>query len=289
MTKDTFFQKKKRFVIRGKCVDLSTPLVMGIINLTPDSFYEGSRFSDLKGILSASEKMISDGAAILDLGAASTRPGSRPVPPETELERLLPVLSALRREFPELYISVDTYWSKVAKGAVDSGADLINDISGGELDPEMFETVGKLGVPYILMHMQGQPSDMQVQPEYADVTKEVLYYLSARLKAAHEAGIRDIIIDPGFGFGKTVVHNYTLLARMKELSWLGCPVLAGVSRKSMINKVLDTPPSQALNGTTALHMLALKNGADFLRVHDVREAVEAVKIWKAFADCSTED
>jgi len=281
VSKDTFFQKKKNIVCRGKCISLSAPVVMGIVNLTPDSFYDGGSAGSIAEILKKAEKMLTEGAAILDLGAASSRPGAEEVSTELELTRLIPALDAIRKEFPDTLISIDTYRAKVAKEAHSGGADIINDISGGEADADMIPTVGKLSMPYILMHMQGLPSNMQKEPHYVNIIKELQYYFSSRIHAAHLAGISDIIIDPGFGFGKTVEHNYELLTHMDRFEISGCPILAGVSRKSMINKVLNTTPETALNGTTAANMLALSHGADILRVHDVKEARQAISIFLA--------
>ena len=254
---------------------------MGILNATPDSFHAGSRV-DVDGALRLAEQMLHDGAAILDVGGQSSRPGSAAGDEQAELLRVLPVIDALRRRFPEALISVDTWRSGVAKAAVEHGATMINDIGAGLLDEAMFATVAQLGVPYVLMHMQGDPSMMQKAPTYTDVAAEVTLFLSTRRAAAHAAGIADVIIDPGFGFGKTTAHNYALLNALPQLLALGAPVLVGLSRKRMINDVLGTTAATALNGTTVLHTIALMKGASILRVHDVREAVETVRLCAAF-------
>ncbi len=270
-------------VCRGKMILSDGPVVMGILNLTPDSFYDGGSNATISNILRKAENMLKDGARMLDLGALSTRPGSAGVSEETEWQRLAPALKALRSAFPDALLSVDTYRSVVASRAAEAGADIINDIAAGELDAEMFSTVARIGLPYIMMHMQGTPSTMQQAPVYQNVVKDVLQYFSKRLEKALEAGIHDIIIDPGFGFGKTTEQNYRLLAALEYFSIFSRPLLIGISRKSMINKVLETAPPDALNGTTAVHMLALTKGAGILRVHDVKEAVQALKIYKAFS------
>lgn len=279
MNKNTTFPKKNSLRCRGKLIMPPYPVVMGILNLTPDSFYAGSRLASVEETLAKAEQMIAAGAYILDIGAVSTRPGASNVSPDEELQRLLPALSVLRAAFPETLISIDTTSAVVASAAADGGADIINDISAGTADPAMLTTVASAGLPLIIMHMQGTPNTMQKDPQYNNVVKEVLHYLSGRLNACRLAGISDVIIDPGFGFGKTTIHNYELLMQLRQFSWLGCPVLAGVSRKSMINNVLKTKAAEALNGTTAVHMLALEQGADILRVHDVKEAIEAIKIF----------
>lgn len=250
---------------------------MGILNATPDSFHADNRV-DVDGALGLAEKMLRDGAMILDIGGQSTRPGSGEGTADEELRRVLPVIDAVHRRFPEALISVDTWRAAVARAAVERGADLVNDIGAGLLDPDMLGTVAALGVPYIAMHMQGTPATMQLAPHYTDVVAEVTRFLSERLHAAHEAGIADVVVDPGFGFGKTGEHNFALLHGLGRMNMLGAPVLVGVSRKRMINEVLGTTPAAALNGTTVLHTIALLHGAAILRVHDVKEAVEAVRL-----------
>ncbi len=268
---------------RGKVLNLVKPVVMGIINLTPDSFFDGGTLSSQEEILQRADKYISEGAAILDLGAVSTRPGAADVSEDEELRRLLPTLKLLRNTFPEIFISVDTYRSAVALAAAEEGADIINDISGGTFDKEMFKVVAKTKLPYILMHIQGAPQNMQQNPKYKNVSKEVFDFLKSQIKKAKAAGIKQIITDVGFGFGKTVEHNFTLLRELKKFEKLNCPILVGLSRKSMVNKILDIKSADALNGTTVLHTLALQNGANILRVHDVKEAVEVIKLVEAIS------
>ena len=254
------------------------PLVMGILNLTPDSFYDGGRYSGTDAWLARAEKMIDDGASIIDLGAVSTRPGAAVVSPEEEIARLRPALKLLPGRFPGTVFSVDTFRSEVARLAADAGAGMINDISGGTMDKKLVNTVAETGLPYILMHMQGIPSSMQVNPDYKDVTSEISEFFDKKLTFLHEAGIKQVILDPGFGFGKTIEHNYRLLASLGVFKKTGLPVLVGISRKSMIYKLLNTTPDEALSATSALHMAAVLNGADILRVHDVREAAEVIKL-----------
>lgn len=252
---------------------------MGILNVTPDSFFDGKRYESVAEAVDQAEKMVREGATILDLGGQSTRPGSERIDAETEWQRIQPVLSAILQRFPEAIISVDTYHASVASQAVQGGAAIVNDVSGGTFDPAMFDTIARLQVPFVLMHMQGTPETMQMSPTYENVVDDVLQSLSERVNHLRQKGVHDIIIDPGFGFGKTVDHNYELLDNLSRLQLLGTPILAGLSRKSMINKVLEIPPDKALNGTTVLNTMALMNGADILRVHDVAEAVEAVKLF----------
>lgn len=257
------------------------PLVMGILNATPDSFHADSRVN-MDEALRLAGQMLNDGATILDIGGMSTRPGSQEVEQDEELRRVIPVIEAIHQRFPSAWISIDTYRSAVAKEAVEAGAGMVNDIGAGLMDPAMLPTVAALGVPYVAMHMQGTPRTMQQAPQYTDVVAEVTFFLSERLRACRAAGIADVIIDPGFGFGKTTAQNYQLLRELDRLVALGAPLLVGVSRKRMINEVLGTTPAEALNGTSVLNTLALMGGAAVLRVHDVREAVEVVKLWKAF-------
>ncbi|MGS2760670.1 dihydropteroate synthase [Sinomicrobium sp. M5D2P9] len=263
---------------KGTLIDLSTPAIMGILNITPDSFYDGGKYKDESDILLQTEKMLSEGATFVDAGAYSSRPGAQHVDETEELHRIVPVVSLLVKEFPDIRISVDTFRAAVARACVEEGAAIINDIASGNLDSEMIPTVAKLQVPYIMMHMKGTPQNMQQNPQYDDITKEVLYYFSEKVAEARKAGISDIIIDPGFGFAKTIAHNYELMGKLELLHNLGLPVLAGISRKSMIYKLLGNTPQEALNGTTTLNTIALLKGAHILRVHDVKEAVECVKI-----------
>jgi len=266
--------------LNDRLVRARFPLVMGILNATPDSFHAASRVA-VDSALRTAERMLEEGAAMLDIGGMSTRPGSEAISEAEELQRALPVIAAVHERFPEAWLSIDTYRSKVAQQAVEAGACMVNDISAGLLDPEMLTTVAELGVPYIAMHMQGTPRSMQQAPIYTNVAAEVTHFLSERLTAAHAAGIADVILDPGFGFGKTTAHNYTLMRELGRITALGAPVLVGVSRKRMINEVLGTTAAEALNGTTVLNTLALVGGASILRVHDVREAMEAVKLVEA--------
>lgn len=252
---------------------------MGIINLTPDSFYAASRNTDVAESVATAGRMIAEGADILDLGAMSSRPGAQLITPEEEQARLLPHLEAIHRSFPEAIISVDTIYSSTAKASVAAGARMINDISAGTLDPQMLDTISGLGVPYVMMHMRGKPEDMQDQTDYDDLLVEIVDFLAPRIEQLTLAGQHDIVIDPGFGFGKTISQNYELLNRLAELFLFDRPILAGVSRKSMIWKSLGIQPDTALNGTTALHMAALERGAGILRVHDVAPAKEVVELF----------
>lgn len=278
--KNTVLPVETTLQSKGRLLDISTPVVMGILNATPDSFYNQGRDSDADGILRNAERMLKDGATILDVGGASTKPGSAIIAPDEELQRVIPVVEALHKHFPEVWLSVDTYHSKVALEAVNAGASIINDVSSGSIDGNMIATVAQLQVPYIAMHMQGTPATMQQNPQYSNVTLDILNYLRQMIDQCEAAGIKDIIIDPGFGFGKTLEHNYELLRNMHTLRMLGKPVLAGISRKGMIWKALGTTPEEALNGTTALHMIALQQGANILRAHDVKEAMETIKLYK---------
>lgn len=265
---------------KGRLLSLSSPVVMGILNATPDSFYTKGRDNNVAGMLRTAEKMLNDGATILDIGGASTKPGQALMDSSEERNRVIPVMEALSREFPDAWLSVDTYNAKVAQEAVTAGAHIVNDVSSGRFDPTMIATVAALGVPYIAMHMQGTPADMQINPAYQNVTLEVISYLQNVCQQCAAAGIKDVIIDPGFGFGKTVAHNFELLTSLSDFSILGRPLLAGLSRKSMICKPLKVNPDEALNGTTALNMVALQQGARILRVHDVKEAREVITLWQ---------
>lgn len=280
MAKDTFFRKKITLNVAGKLISLQQPKVMGIINLTPDSFYNDSRKTTTESALAQAEQMLADGAHILDLGAYSSRPGATDISVQEETDRLLPIVEAIVSHLPEAILSIDTFRASLAKAAIEAGAHIINDISGGSLDADMFATVAKLQVPYILMHMKGNPQNMVKQAHYDDVFGEVFDHFINRIHQLKTLGIHDIIIDPGFGFAKEQHHSYTLMARLEELNRLGLPILAGVSRKRMVYNALGTTANEALNGTTALNTIALTKGASILRVHDVKEAVEAVKIWQ---------
>lgn len=275
------FLKRNNIIHLGdKQLDLTIPVVAGIINITPDSFYDGSRMDDETTVLKAVGQMIADGASIIDVGAVSTRPGADSVSTKEELNRLLPIVKAIRTNFPDIVMSIDTFRSWVAVRVVDEiGSVIINDISGGMLDPKMFETVGKLQMPYILSHIKGTPRDMQEEPQYDNLMQEISSYFSEKVKKLTKLGVKDIILDPGFGFGKTLDNNYELLNKLDAFKVFQLPVMVGMSRKSMIWKALGEKPETALNGTTVANTLALMGGADLLRVHDVKEAVEAVKIF----------
>ncbi len=277
--KNKAFCRKKTFKASGCLIDLSEPKVMGILNITPDSFFDGGRYNSEKQIIEKVKQMLNEGADIIDIGASSTRPGAQSLNSREEIERLTLGLKIIKKEFPKAIISVDTYQCKVAKAAVEMGAHIINDISGGTLDKNMPKTMGHLKVPYVLVHIQGTPQDMQKNPAYNDVVKDVTLFFSKQLEKFLEQGLNDIILDPGFGFGKKLKHNYQLLAQLSHFKLFDRSLLVGVSRKSMINKILSTSPKTALNGTTALHMLTLERGANILRVHDVKEACEAIKIF----------
>jgi dihydropteroate synthase len=272
----------KRINCKGKLLSLDEPVVMGIINATPDSFYEGHLKLNTAEIVTLAGNMIQEGAAILDIGGLSTRPGSKPVSIQEETDRVLPVIEAIHHAYPEAVLSIDTYHSSVAKPAVIAGAGIINDISGGNLDNDMLQTAAILNVTYICMHMQGTPATMQQEPFYENVVREVLDFFIAKTEACTKIGIKDVIIDPGFGFGKTIEHNFQILKQLSVLSITNKPVLAGLSRKSSIYKTLGTTAAAALNGTTVLNTMALMNGASILRVHDVKEAVETIKLFNAY-------
>jgi dihydropteroate synthase len=265
----------------GRLLIADKPLVMGIINATPDSFYAGSRQATVDGILQQADAMLQQGADILDIGGQSSRPGSSPVGEDEELKRVIEGIAALHYRFPETFISIDTYYSKVAKEAIAAGACLINDISAGSMDTNMFETVASLHVPYVLMHMQGTPQTMQQSPQYENVTREVLDFFITKIDLLKKSGIRDIIIDPGFGFGKTITHNFELLRQLSVFKIIDHPLLLGISRKSTIYKTLGITANEALNGTTVLNTIGLMNGANILRVHDVKEAKEAIRLVEA--------
>ncbi len=266
----------------GKLLVIDKPMVMGIINLTPDSFYEGSRQQTNASIIAQASKMIDEGVDIIDVGGQSTRPGSNRISAKEELNRVIPAIEIILKDFPETIISVDTYQSAVAKEAIKTGASIINDISAGNMDKDMLETVAKLQAPYICMHMKGTPQDMQVDASYDNVTREVLDFFIQKTEQCREAGINDVIIDPGFGFGKTISHNFTLLKELAAFKMLEKPIMAGLSRKSTIYKTLGATAGEALNGTTALNTLAIQNGANILRVHDVKEAREVIKLYERY-------
>ena len=275
-----FLKRKNTINIGSESIDFTIPMVMGIVNVTPDSFYDGGKMEDEKVLLTAVEKMINEGVRVLDIGAVSTQPGAPVVSTKIELGRLLPAVQAIRNSFPKIPISIDTFRSWVAVRVIDEiGPIIVNDISGGALDSKMFETIGKMRVPYILSHIQGTPKTMQDNPQYDDLIKDISSYFGEKVKKLTKFGVLDIIIDPGFGFGKTVEHNFDLLNRLDSFKVFQLPVMVGMSRKSMIWKALENSPEEALNGTTVANTLALMGGADILRVHDIKEAVEAVKIF----------
>lgn len=268
--------------VNGRLLDLSTPCVMGILNLTPDSFYAHSRMETDESIAARTHQIVDEGAAIVDVGAYSSRPGAADVSAGEEMTRLRRGLEIIRREVPEAVVSVDTFRADVARMCVEEyGVAIVNDISAGELDKDMFATVAELRVPYVMMHMLGRPQDMQQAPHYDNVVREVFLYFARKVQQLRDMGAYDLVLDPGFGFGKTLEHNYELMARLEEFSVFELPLLVGISRKSMIYKLLGISPEEALNGTTVLHTIALQKGADILRVHDVRQAVEAVRIVEA--------
>ncbi len=277
--KDTFFEEKQRVIrCNGRRITFDRPRVMGVLNLTPDSFYDGGKYKQEKERARRVEKMLKEGADIIDLGAVSTRPGAKPIAVDEELERIIWPLQRLVSTFPDAIFSIDTYRAAVAKECIESGAHIINDISGGHFDELMFSTIAELKVPYILMHIHGTPENMQLEPLGSNIIDEVASFFKDRVSKLRQMGVEDIILDPGFGFGKTLQCNYNILKNLESLRTDNLPILGGISRKSMINKVINTKPSEALNGTTVLNTIALLNGADLLRVHDVREAFEAVEI-----------
>lgn len=277
-----FLKRKNSINLAGELISFSQPAVMGIVNVTPDSFYDGGKLNDEKVLLSMVEKMISNGVAIIDVGGISTRPGAALISTKIELERLLPAVQAIRKAFPDIPISIDTFRSWVAVRVIDEiGPIIVNDISGGSLDSKMFETVGKMEVPYILTHILGTPQTMQENPQYKDVVKDISVYFGDKVKQLTKFGVKDVIIDPGFGFGKNPDHNFELLNRLDSFKVFQLPVMVGLSRKSLVCKALKVNPENALNGTSVANTLALLGGADILRVHDVKEATEAIKIFEA--------
>ncbi|NOR27015.1 MAG: dihydropteroate synthase [Lutibacter sp.] len=265
---------------KGTLVNLSSPKIMGILNITPDSFFDGGKYNSSSAIINHAEKMLSEGATFVDVGAYSSRPGAKHISEEVELARITPIIKLLVEEFPNLLISVDTFRSKIAEQCVSLGACMVNDISAGNLDANMFATIAKLQVPYVIMHMQNTPQNMQIKPMYDDVVKDVLYYFSKKINELQLLGVNDIIADVGFGFGKTVTQNYQLLKHLDLFKNLNAPILTGLSRKSMLFKPLEISQNEALNATTTANTIALLNGANILRVHDVKQANEAIKIVK---------
>ena len=263
---------------KGRLLDLQQPHVMGILNITPDSFYDGGRNRTMEDYLEHTGRMVEEGADFIDVGAYSSRPGALDISEEEEMNRLIPVIKSLVQEFPEILISVDTFRSKVARAAVEAGAAMVNDISGGNLDQKMMATVAELQVPYILMHMRGTPKNMKDLNQYQNLVQDILFYFSEKLSEARKYGINDVVIDPGFGFSKNIEQNFELLSHLDLFKNLDLPILIGISRKSLIYKTLGTSPDEALNGTTTLNTIALQKGANILRVHDVKEAVECLKL-----------
>ncbi|MGE0078775.1 MAG: dihydropteroate synthase [Bacteroidales bacterium] len=278
---ESHLKQRQTITSNGKIISVAKPMVMGIINVTSDSFFSASRFRFSHSIARRAEQILADGGTIIDVGACSTRPGANPVDEELELKRLSKALNAIKKKFPSAIVSIDTFRSSVARRMVsDFGANIINDISAGEMDPKMFETIAELKVPYILMHMKGTPDNMQHNPTYENVIKEIFIYFNEKIERLKRLGVNDIILDPGFGFGKNTDHNYTILKNLNAFRLFELPILAGVSRKSMIYKSLNISPNNALNGTSVLNTIALENGATILRVHDVKEAFETIKLFE---------
>jgi dihydropteroate synthase len=276
---NTPFSTNKTLNVNGRLVDLSIPKVMGILNVTPDSFYDGGRYLSEAEVLGQAEKMLQEGADFIDVGGYSSRPGAEEIPVAEEIRRTVPAISALQKNYPGTIISVDTFRSEVAKAAVEAGASMVNDIAGGSLDPEMFGTMARLKVPYIVMHMRGNPQTMASQTQYMNLIKEMIDYFHEKINALRPFEVRDMIVDPGFGFSKTTAQNFSVLQNLEKFSILGKPLMVGLSRKSMIWKTLEVKAADALNGTTALNIVALLKGADILRVHDVKQAREGIKLF----------
>lgn len=270
--------KSKNLKSNSTIFSTNNPIVMGIINLTDDSFYDGGKYLDNKQIISKCKAMLDEGAKIIDIGAQSSKPGANQISSERELKKLVPIIKLLKTEIPEIIISIDTFWSKTAKECIKLGANIINDISAGSIDNNMFNTIAELQAPYIIMHMQGTPKNMQNNPQYNNVVKDIISYFKEKIAALRKKGITNIIIDPGFGFGKTLSHNYQILNQLEEFKQFDLPLLIGTSRKSMICNLLDQKPEEALNGTTITNTIALEKGASIIRVHDVKEALECIKI-----------
>lgn len=281
LTKDKVFYSKKTWNVQGKILDFSSPVVMGILNVTPDSFFDGGSYSNEKKVLDRAAQILHEGAGIIDVGGYSTRPGASEVSQDEELSRVVPMIKIISKEFPEAIISIDTFRSEVAKRSVEAGASIVNDVSGGSLDSSMFSVIQQLNVPYILMHMKGTPQTMNQHTTYSNLLSELVGYFQGKILELQNLGIYNIAIDPGFGFAKTKEHNFELLKRLNYLKIVKMPILVGVSRKSMIYKTLNVELEESLNGTTVLNTIALMNGADMLRVHDVKECVQAVKLVKS--------
>tara|TARA_B100001142_G_scaffold302125_1_gene328405 strand:- start:675 stop:1517 length:843 start_codon:yes stop_codon:yes gene_type:complete len=270
--------KSKNLKSNSTIFSTNNPIVMGILNLTDDSFYDGGKYLDNKQIISKCKTMLDEGAKIIDIGAQSSKPGANQISSERELKKLVPIIKLLKTEIPEIIISIDTFWSETAKECIKLGANIINDISAGSIDNNMFSTIAELQAPYIIMHMQGTPKNMQNNPQYNNVVKDIISYFKEKIAALRKKGITNIIIDPGFGFGKTLSHNYQILNQLEEFKQFDLPLLIGTSRKSMICNLLDQKPEEALNGTTITNTMALEKGASIIRVHDVKEALECIKI-----------
>ena len=286
--KDTVFSKKNTINCNGQLIDLSKPKIMGIINITPDSFFDGGMHNNKDQILSSVDKHLNDGADIIDVGAYSSRPGALDVSEKIELERLVFALEIVRNKYPDIIISVDTFRSNIAKKIVKNfNVNIINDISAGEMDENMFDTIAELNVPYIMMHMQGSPQNMQKNPKYEDIINDIITYFVKKIERLKLLGVNDVIIDPGFGFGKTLEHNYKIMHHLSDFNIINLPILVGVSRKSMIFRLLNISPEDALNGTTVLHTLALLNGANILRVHDVKATRETIKLIDMYKNIET--
>ncbi|MBR1769584.1 MAG: dihydropteroate synthase [Bacteroidales bacterium] len=281
--KNSVFYSHKTINVKGNLISLEKPLIMGILNLTDDSFFDGGKYNTLDKAMQRAESIIEEGAAIVDIGACSTRPGALLVEKQEELRRLLPVIDRIKKKFPEVIISVDTVWGEVMEQCVDKGADILNDISGGQFDDSLFDTVARLGIPYILMHTNTTPDKMQKEIHYDNIFLDICRYFSQRINILYEKGVKDIILDLGFGFGKTIEHNYELLRRQDEFKVFNLPILTGISRKSMIYRPLNSTPQESLEGTTFLHALALEKGADILRVHDVKTAKDCLKLYELYS------
>jgi len=281
------FESMKKINCKGQLLDLSKPIVAGILNVTPDSFYDGGKYTNIEDVKNRVKQIISEGADIIDIGAYSSRPKAKHISEKEELQRLIPTLEMIQKEFPEAIISVDTFRSEIAKTVVNNyGVSIINDISAGNYDKNMFNVIAELNIPYIMMHMQGVPQNMQQNPQYDDLIKEILMYFAKKLEIAKQIGINDVIIDPGFGFGKTLEHNYEILNELEKFEILDCPILVGISRKSMIYKLLDKKPEDVLPATLALSMTALEKGTSILRVHDVKETVQVIKVFNKLKSTS---
>lgn len=272
---------------KGKLLNLDSPIVMGILNVTPDSFFDGGKYQFEKEILARATEIIDQGGAIIDIGGYSSRPGAKHISEQEELERVIPAIELILSKFPDALISVDTFRSEIARKSVESGACMINDISAGEMDSNMFATIRELKVPYCIMHMKGTPENMQKNPSYKNVTEEVFFFLAQKIEQLHKLGVTDILVDPGFGFGKTTEHNYELLKNLTFFKNLNKAILVGVSRKSMIYKTLGISAQESLNGTTALHSFSLQNGGTLLRVHDVKEAIETITLFNKINNSSS--